>query len=280
MADTNDNKPWGKHLGRSDPTAYNPATTIDVTDPTFRRNSKTGKLVQTGPNPKTHADEKVLMDGPKTAVELNPTSKDDEFRPDELAASSKPSKRIMKEEAWVALFEAVLRRQKRKKKIIKLPPNMSQSGQFPDPADKSITERMQRCKEYLQLLDDLERGEKETRANTVIRTMKAKHHIPRLSKHMPNPLSRVQELVPTQSQQQQPFYKDYPRTVKQQKRKSKKGQKEVTEAFWAGVVMLAKHAAASVVKKCSTQCRYFSTYCECCSQIHSYCSETFARVNR
>jgi hypothetical protein len=139
------------------------------------------------------------MDGTKTLVDLKPTSKDDEFRPDELSASSKPTKQIMKDEAWIALFEAVLTRQKRKKKIIKLPVDLTKSGQFPDPNDKTIAERMDRCKEYLQLLDDLERGEKETRANTIIRTMKAKHHVPRLSEYMPNPLSRVQELVPTQS---------------------------------------------------------------------------------
>ena len=243
MADNNNDEPFGKHPGRADGTTYNPATKIDVTNPTFRRNPKTGKLVKIGPDPKTHDDEKVEL-GSKTGVELELTTKTGEYKPDELAASSKPSKQIMKEEAWVALFEAVLRRQKRKQKIIKLPVDLTKSGIHPDPNDKTGTERMEQAKEYLRLLDDLERGEKQTRANTIVRTMQQKHHRPRIAEHFPDALQRTQELVPVQSQQSQPFFIDRPKPVKQ-KRKRTKNPKEVAEAFGAGALSSSRLCRAS-----------------------------------
>jgi hypothetical protein len=97
-----------------------------------------------------------------------------------LAPDSRPvldpveiKKLKFKEDVLVRALQGVLKKQKRKRKrITKLPIDLSKSGEFPEPTNETVEQQLQSCKEYLRLLNDCELNESTTKARTIIRQVR------------------------------------------------------------------------------------------------------------
>jgi hypothetical protein len=165
--------PFGQHAGRQDQNSKVAQTIVTVSSPEFTMaQDRFGRYVFKRFKSRARKKQKHTT-GTKTGVNLSVSTND----------TTPGDKQSVKEEIDLmlqAIFEEVLRRQKRKKKkVCKLPVDLAPNkenpnsgyGVFPQPASTTIESRMADCKSYAQLLNEYAQVETAQRAKTIVESV-------------------------------------------------------------------------------------------------------------